>query len=82
VYTKFTVIDGAKEIMPLNGSGAHSAYDINCPCNPEIDFDCSGKMIIVHKAFDRRELVEELTGWGSLNHSWVRKPSITGVVRS
>jgi hypothetical protein len=46
-------------IVPTNDIRDHKDYDTTCECEPKVVFE-NGEMIIIHNAFDQREIIEEL----------------------
>lgn len=46
-------------IVPTNDSKPHDEESTVCECNPKIDFE-NGEMIIIHNAFDNREIIEQV----------------------
>lgn len=45
-------------IVPTNDIEEHVEVGATCRCNPKVEFE-DGNMIIVHNAFDLREVVEQ-----------------------
>jgi hypothetical protein len=45
-----------QHIVPLNDLIEHNTDGLDCPCNPDIDFD---DRIVIHSALDRRECFEQ-----------------------
>lgn len=43
-------------IWPVNDLKEHDTESLNCECNPLIDWN---DMVVVHNAFDRREIIEQ-----------------------
>lgn len=46
-------------IIPVNDIEEHEEELTTCKCNPKVIFE-NGEMIIVHNAFDGRELEEQI----------------------
>ena len=52
-------------VYPLNDQGEHEISGTMCPCNPRVLWndpetgEAFAQGIVVHNAFDRREVVEE-----------------------
>jgi hypothetical protein len=46
-------------IIPINDIKEHDEESTICECNPEVIFE-NGEMIIIHNAFDGRELEEQI----------------------
>jgi hypothetical protein len=45
-------------ILPINDLKEHEAD--GCHCGPRVEMCDNGDMMIIHNAYDKRELVEEL----------------------
>ena len=55
-------------IIPTNDIKEHKDYDTTCECNPKVIFE-NGEMIIIHNAFDGRELEEQINNILNNNES-------------
>lgn len=51
-------------VVPVNDKKGH-ILSMYCPCTPTVETD-TGTEIIIHNAFDHRELLEENEKWISL----------------
>src|SRR5690606_36083857 len=47
-------------ILPVNDLKEHIESSI-CECNPRVEFDENGEMIIIHNSYDGREWIEDLS---------------------
>lgn len=45
-------------IYPLKDIWGHVTDGVDCPCQPEVIIE-GGEMLVVHSAFDHREIVEQ-----------------------
>ena len=45
-----------QHVYPLNDLIEHNTNELECPCNPRIDFN---DKIVIHSAMDRREVFEK-----------------------
>jgi hypothetical protein len=45
-------------ILPKNDDKSHKDIGLDCPCNPRIDWN---NMLVIHNAWDFRELKENKT---------------------
>lgn len=45
-------------VLPINDIQPHSHHAL-CPCNPKIETTPEGDFLIIHNAFDGRDLEEE-----------------------
>ena len=46
-------------IVPLNDIEEHEDYETTCKCDPKVEF-VDGEMLIIHNAFDNREILEQV----------------------
>ncbi len=46
-------------VTPIDDLEPHEE-STTCKCEPRVEIGCNGDMIIIHNAFDGRELFEEL----------------------
>lgn len=46
-------------VEPLNDLMAHNTNDIDCECNPKLEKQISGAYVVIHNAWDSRELKEQ-----------------------
>jgi hypothetical protein len=45
------------QVLPVGEETFHS-WDNNCSCFPKVSLGETGKMIVVHNAYDKRELLD------------------------
>lgn len=48
----------AWHIYPVNDLEEHDLEGTTCKCGPKVEFPEDGGMLVIHNAFDLRELVE------------------------
>ncbi len=45
-------------VLPVNDARIHDEHSASCHCNPRVESDENGT-IVIHNAFDGREMLEE-----------------------
>ena len=46
-------------IVPNNDIKPHDDFKTTCECEPKVIFE-NGEMIVIHNAFDNREIIEQV----------------------
>jgi hypothetical protein len=46
-------------VLPINDTNEHEESSA-CECQPELQMQENGNMLIIHNSFDGREIIEEL----------------------
>jgi len=46
-------------VVPLNDLREHKDFETTCECNPRVEW-INGEMLIIHNAFDQREIIEKV----------------------
>ena len=54
-------LDKSIHVLPVNDIGLHADSGVHCNCNPTVEW-VDGTALVVHNAFDGRELFNESLG--------------------
>ena len=57
-------------VYPLNDLREHDLQSADCACNPRLLIIQGSGMVVVHNAFDAREVLEQFDGFESTVAKW------------